>query len=383
MKIALISSIGKPTTIDSHGGQEIWAAAFIMEAIKRGHLFDLYAVGNSINQPGSVNLISISEKEVDEIKKDPFFHNHNLSDIDRINTVLWGKSAILLKENEDKYDLIIDSTGYILFSANAALYKKPVFIIGHFPAGQRHLAFLEYFGVPKNAYILLPSKFQYDSVSFIPLEHKFIIQHGLDINRLEFQTENKTKLLWLGRIDPTKKKGLVPSIITAKRTSHHLQIYGQVEDEEYYNESIKPILNSEMEILFSLNKSVIFKDSKAFLFPIEWDEPFGLVMIESMACGTPVIAYARGSVPEIIKDGQTGFIVNSSDQDIRGNWIIKKTGIEGLCEAVERIYAMPPDQYLQMRRACRKHVEDHFTVERMVDEYEKVYQQIIASQTSL
>lgn len=101
-------------------------------------------------------------------------------------------------------------------------------------------------------------------------------------------------------------------------------------------------------------------------------------MIESMACGTPVVAFARGSVPEIIKDGETGFIVNPSDDDIRGNWIIKKTGIEGLCEAVERIYSMPEKQYLEMRKACRAHVEKHFTVERMVDEYEKVYEEILA-----
>lgn len=102
-------------------------------------------------------------------------------------------------------------------------------------------------------------------------------------------------------------------------------------------------------------------------------------MIEAMACGTPVVAYARGSVPEVIKDGETGFIVNPSDTDIRGNWIIKKTGIEGLCEAVERIYSMPEDQYRQMRRNCRAHVEKNFTVERMVDEYEKVYKEILLS----
>ena len=78
------------------------------------------------------------------------------------------------------------------------------------------------------------------------------------------------------------------------------------------------------------------------------------------------------------KDGETGFIVNPSDDDIRGNWIVKKTGLDGLCEAVERMYAMPDDKYKEMRRACRAHVEKNFTVERMVDEYEKVYEQILS-----
>ena len=96
-----------------------------------------------------------------------------------------------------------------------------------------------------------------------------------------------------------------------------------------------------------------------------------------MACGTPVVAFARGSVPEIVKDGVTGFIVNSSDKDIRGDWIIKKTGVEGLEEAINKIYSMSPDEYKNMRLNCRAHVEKNFTVGKMVDTYEKVYQEII------
>ena len=120
--------------------------------------------------------------------------------------------------------------------------------------------------------------------------------------------------------------------------------------------------------------------AKCLLFPIKWEEPFGMVLIEAMACGTPVVAYARGSVPEIIKDGETGFIVNSSDSDIRGDWIVKKTGIAGLCEAVEKIYSMSKVEYQKMRHACRTHVEANFTVEKMADNYEKVYQKILSSQ---
>ena len=98
-----------------------------------------------------------------------------------------------------------------------------------------------------------------------------------------------------------------------------------------------------------------------------------------MATGTPVVTFARGAIPEIVKDGESGFIVNSSDQDVLGDFIVKKTGLEGLCEAVERIYNMPRDQYQEMRRNCRAHVEAHFTVEKMVDNYEAVYQKILSS----
>ena len=122
-----------------------------------------------------------------------------------------------------------------------------------------------------------------------------------------------------------------------------------------------------------------YQNAKLFLFPIEWEEPFGLVMIEAMAAGTPIVAFARGSVPEVIKDGETGFIVNSSDEDKRGDWIVKKVGIDGLCEAVERIYSMPKDHYRQMRKNCRGHVEKFFTIEKMIDNYEMVYKQITNS----
>ena len=124
-------------------------------------------------------------------------------------------------------------------------------------------------------------------------------------------------------------------------------------------------------------------NAKAFLFPIHWEEPFGLVMVEAMACGTPVVAYNRGSVPEIVKDGVTGFIVDPPEEDLnsqisnhndqQGSWIIKKRGIEGLVEAVRRISEID-------RKACKKHVEEHFTVDHMVDGYIDVYRKILDNQ---
>jgi len=181
---------------------------------------------------------------------------------------------------------------------------------------------------------------------------------------------------------------LEDAIEVAHRLRRKLVIGARVDKESesnfnYYKTQIEhklqqtPVVNhGEMT---SEKRNELIASSRCFIFPIKWEEPFGLVMIESMASGTPVIAYARGSTPEVIKDGETGFLVNSSEEDIRGDWIIKKTAIEGLCEAVEKIYAMPEEEYKAMRRNCRAHVEKNFTVERMVDEYETVYQQIIAT----
>jgi len=99
-------------------------------------------------------------------------------------------------------------------------------------------------------------------------------------------------------------------------------------------------------------------------------------MAESMACGTPVVAYARGSVPEIIQDGVTGFNRKYIRKNIRGNWIVKKTGIEGLKEAVTKINELPDNEYITMRKACRARVENHFNIEKTINKYEQLYSKV-------
>ena len=214
------------------------------------------------------------------------------------------------------------------------------------------------------------------------------IYNGTDTNLFRFNPNPKDYLLYLGEL--VERKGVREAILAAKKIKLKLVIAGrvplqtsQIKDYSFFQKYVKPELNrGRIEYageVASEKTSELYGNAKATLFPIRWEEPFGLVMTESMSCGTPIIAFARGSVPEIIKDGETGFIVNSSDNDIRGNWIIKKTGVEGMIEAINRIYDMPEKEYLEMRKNCRKHVEKNFTLERMVDEYEKVYKRIINS----
>ena len=189
----------------------------------------------------------------------------------------------------------------------------------------------------------------------------------------------------MSRIDyPRQDKGAHEAILVANKLRRELRITGLVESEtkSYVEKAIKPLITSniifeEQDAGTPTDKNLIFGSAKLFLFPTQWEESFGLVMLESMACGTPVVAYARGAVPEIVVDGETGFVVNPSDNDIRGEFAVKKTGIDGLCEAVERVYAMGKKEYEQMRTNCRAHVEKHFTVERMVDQYEELYEKIL------
>lgn len=212
------------------------------------------------------------------------------------------------------------------------------------------------------------------------------IYNAVNSKIYEFSEAGGEQISWLGRVTPDK--GLDTAIIVAENVSKKIKASGFIDEGQrnYFDSILKPLLGKHQEhfefiteIKNQQQKNQFLALAKAFLFPLRWEEPFGLVMIESMASGTPVVAFAKGSVSEVVKDGETGFIINPSPDDIRGNWIIKKTGIEGLCEAVERIYSLPSDQYRQMRQNCRKHVEDNFTIQRMVDEYEKVYQQITSN----
>ncbi|MBI4089217.1 MAG: glycosyltransferase family 4 protein [Candidatus Levybacteria bacterium] len=209
------------------------------------------------------------------------------------------------------------------------------------------------------------------------------VYNGINIDDYSFYPTSQDHLSWLGRYSPIK--GLDVAIKLAKTVGKKLIISASVhaQRQDDFDQKILPEIDGKYVILAekqknNAEKSKFYGDSIAFLFPIQWEEPFGLVLTEAMACGTPVIAYSRGSVPEIIKDGETGFLVNPSDNDIRGDWIIKKTGLEGLREAVERIYSLPRDKYLQMRKNARSHVEKSFTIDKMVSGYEEIYKKIIS-----
>lgn len=88
----------------------------------------------------------------------------------------------------------------------------------------------------------------------------------------------------------------------------------------------------------------------------------------------------KPSIPEIIQDGKTGFLVNSSEIDIKGDWIVKKTGVDGLCEAIEKIHSMEKEEYERLRQNCRTHFEKYFTAERMVKEYLEIYRTVTSNQ---
>ena len=217
-----------------------------------------------------------------------------------------------------------------------------------------------------------------------------VVHNGVDTSFFKFaEKNNQNYMLFIGRMSKSKlpdgsfidPKGVGQAIKAAETANEELKIIGNVEDPDFYKKIVEPYLSSKIQMVGQVsseqtqsreNVLKYYSQAKLFLFPIQWEEPFGLVMAESMACGTPVVAYNRGSVSEIVKDGVTGFIIDPDNEERpnKGKWIIKKQGIEGLVEAVKRIDEID-------RVACRKHIEENFSIEKMVSGYEDVYKKII------
>lgn len=199
-----------------------------------------------------------------------------------------------------------------------------------------------------------------------------IVYNGIDTELYTLEVVPDEYLLWIGRYVP--EKGADTAVSLAHKIGMHTILAGFVNKahKNYYDDLKKQETKGKLEIFnesLGEEKIKLLQKAKAFLVPITWEEPFGLTMIEAMACGTPVIAYNLGSVSEIVKDGVTGFIVEPK-KNVQNDWIIKKTGVEGFAEAVNRIGEID-------RKNCRQHVEKNFTAEMMVAGYEKVYQKVI------
>src|SRR6266478_3200769 len=184
------------------------------------------------------------------------------------------------------------------------------------------------------------------------------VYHGIPENLYHFHETPGEYLGFLGRICPEKR--VDRAIEIAKRSGRKLRIAAKVDpaDREYFSDSIKPILNHRLiELMGEIGedqKDEFLGNALALLFPIDWPEPFGLVLIEAMACGTPVIAYPSGSVPEIIEEGRTGFLVSD---------------LQGAARAVEQVSQLN-------REECRRSFEERFSATRMTKDYLTVYEKL-------
>lgn len=190
------------------------------------------------------------------------------------------------------------------------------------------------------------------------LDYAATIYHGIDIDRFTFRAEPEDYLVYFSRIHPDK--GAKEAVEIARRSGERLVIAGIIHDRGYFEQWVEPYLDGDQIVYIGSvgpdRRDEILGRARALLHPIGFREPFGLSVVEAMACGTPVIAFNKGSMPELIRDGIDGYLVDTVEQAVEA--------LGGL-EAIDR--ANP-----------RRAVEERFTVDRMADEYIGVYEAIIA-----
>ena len=345
----------------------LWLVHYIAEElVARGHDVTLFAPSDSKTKGRLIsdNLISLANskefapyyKQVTELDQEKFFWQ------------LAGRNAAI-----DQYDYLFLSRLYQMASKG----KFDVIYISMI--GMRPLPFAATVDIPTVCTIhaapdpltvqfFTKYKKRYPQLHFVGISKKQtevapeiftdVVYNGIDLDAFSFNPKPDNHLLFSGRI--SREKGAVEAIEVAKKAGIPLQIYGRHTEDPYWHKEISPQLNSSIEykgLLPYWEIPPIYQRAKATLVPINWEEPFGLVMVESMACGTPVIAFRRGSVPEIIEDGVNGFIVNNVDE---------------MAEAVKNIDKID-------RREVRKNVERRFSKKAMVDGYEKIFYKVAES----
>jgi glycosyltransferase involved in cell wall biosynthesis len=324
--------------------------------IKRGHKIWLFASGDSKT---SGKLISVTKRATGTDPKIGFipgFFHPKFGPIpssrfhEPYEYLLISKCYQMAKEG---YFDLIHSHFDFQTAFFASLVKTPTVCTLHSPLAGLRKIILEKWG--KNQYYISISNSQRNPLPQLP--YLATIYHGVNIEKIPFSRKSENYLVFSGRIHPSK--GTKEAILVAKKLKMKLIIMGKHGEEVYWKKEIKPKIDGKRIIYkgFLEEKKMfkILKKARAFLLPLQWEEPFGLTMIESMACGTPVIAFDRGSAKEIIKDGETGFLVKNLEEMIKS---VKNVG---------KI----------KREKCRKYVKENFSLEKMVENYERAFYKLL------
>ena len=348
MKIAIGATLHKKVNQLSTGGTEVFAYLLAKELTKRGHIVTVFASGDS-QVEGRLQGIA-NEEEINKTDQSQrLFYGYQLLE----------SQLLVLKQKE--FDVIhINYFESFLFTPFSKLIEKPIVYTVHSDLFTSELwQKLTNETVKNSDKFVFVSKNAHDKASV--LTNKTYIYNGIDTADFPFSKNHGNYLFWLGRV--RKKKGIKEAVEVAIKSGENLIASGVIDNPDekiFFENEVEPLIKKNKNIKFigpvSFSEKVkLYQEAKAFLFPVSWEEPFGLTMVEAMATGTPVIGFNRGAVSEIIEDEKTGFVVENVDQ------------------MVNRLKQI--DQIDRSR--CRQRVEENFSLERMVDNYEKMYLEVI------
>ena len=339
LRIAQVSPLYESVPPQLYGGTERVVAYLTDELVEQGHDVTLFASADSRT---AAELIPICPQalRLDERCVDPLAH-HILM-LERVMS------------EAHRFDIIHYHVDYLHFPVSRRQRVPNVTTLhGRLDLPDLVPVFREFDDMP----VVSISNAQREPLPWI--DWQATVYHGLPLDLYELREGPGEYLAFLGRISPEKR--LDRAIEIAERVGMKLKVAAKVDkaDRDYFQQVIKPLLGSpNVEFVGEIGeseKNEFLGRATALLFPVDWPEPFGLVMIEAMACGTPVIAMNRGSVSEVMKHGGTGFV----------------------CETVDDAVAAVEEAQGLSRRACRAAFEKHFSASRMAADYVRVYQSLI------
>ncbi len=343
MKIALIAPpfLNIPPT--KQGGTENILYIKAEELIKRGHEVTLFHAGRAdIRGAKRVRIYNLA---INDMPLHP--EREESSRKMRLEMTYFALVADCIIKNQGRFDVIFNHTrGEVAFAPLTNFIKTPIISVFHLPILAENIKVLE--ENPK-AYAISISNNQRSKFKSLK---NFIstVYNGVNLNLYPtLQNPSQDFVFWIGTVSP--HKGTADAIKAAKIAKVPLVMAGKIKDVSYFQKFVEPeIDNKTIKYLGEIDykqKLPYYQNAKAVLFPTMWPEPFGLIMIESLACGTPVIAYPNGAVPEVIDNGKVGYIVKNYKQ---------------MAKAIEDVGRIS-------REACRQHVINHFSVEVMVNNY--------------
>jgi glycosyltransferase involved in cell wall biosynthesis len=348
LKIAMLAPPWVPVPPLGYGGIE-QVVGFLTEGlVSRGHAVTLFAAPRSRS---SAAVRSVLPREhPDEIERSLHEVDHVARVFDEVDRAAAAGSG---------FDVIHDHSGFTGV-AMANRIAVPVVHTLHGPFTEDTASFYQAHG--HKAHLVAISRAQQESApDAVPIAG--VVHNPIDLEEWPYQPNKQDYLLWIGRMDETK--GAHRAIAAARGAGVPLVLAGPVQpgQEEYFQREVEPRVDGDwvryVGEVGGDDKARVFAEARALLMPISWDEPFGMVMVEALACGTPVIAFPSGAAPEIVEDAKNGFLVDDE---------------KAMAEAVKRLSDIDP-------AACRASA-DRFGVHTAAAGYERVYRSIVADRAS-
>jgi glycosyltransferase involved in cell wall biosynthesis len=334
MRIAMLAPIAWRTPPRHYGPWEHVASLLTEGLVLRGHEVTLFATADS-QTSGTLHAVCPRGYEEDQSLIPKVWECLHISE---------------LFEHADAYDIIHNHFDFLPLTYSG-LTPKPVVTTIHGFSSPGILPVYKKYN-DKAFYVSISDADRSPDLDYIKTIH-----HGIDIQQFDYQSAPDDYLLFFGRIH--NDKGARQAIEIARACNKKLILAGIIQDQAYYDQYVAPHIDNHKVIYAGsvgpVARSRLLGEACALLHPIQFDEPFGLSVIEAMACGTPVIAFDRGSMSELIQNGKSGFLVNTIDAAVE---------TVGRIQEIDRAY-------------CRRHVERHFTVDRMIGEYLQVYRMIL------